>query len=132
VIDSNIELCEEDGVFDVFGYLKKIRGLRRGLVETQDQYKFIYDSLEEYCRGIDSRFPVSDLANKIKEKTVKDKKIKKNAYAFEYAVSGRVENPVKDIRVSDILLPKSRSFTFAQLTYIDNNTLRPQANILCV
>ena len=35
VIDSNIELCEEDGVFDVFGYLKKIRGLRRGLVETQ-------------------------------------------------------------------------------------------------
>merc|ERR1712226_1581004 len=76
----------EDGVFDVFGYLKKIRGLRRGLVETQDQYKFIYDSLEEYCRGIDSRFPVSDLANKIKEKTVKDKKIKKNAYAFEYAL----------------------------------------------
>ena len=59
----------------------------------QDQYKFIYDSLEEYCRGIDSRFPVSDLANKIKEKTVKDKKIKKNAYAFEYAVRGR--NPVR-------------------------------------
>ena len=85
-------------------------------VGFQDQYKFIYDSLEEYCRGIDSRFPVSDLANKIKEKTVKDKKIKKNAYAFEYAVSGRVENPVK-ARVSDILLPKSRSFTFALLTY---------------
>ena len=61
----------------------------------QDQYKFIYDSLEEYCRGIDSRFPVSDLANKIKEKTVKDKKIKKNAYAFEYAVSCRVKTPVK-------------------------------------
>ena len=38
---------------------------------------------------------MSDLANKIKEKTVKDKKIKKNAYAFEYAVSGRVETPVK-------------------------------------
>ena len=54
----------------------------------QDQYKFIYDTLEEYCRGIDSRFPVSELANKIKEKTVKDKKIKKNAYALEYAVRG--------------------------------------------
>ena len=33
-IDANIELCEEDGVFDVYGYLKKMRGLRRGLVET--------------------------------------------------------------------------------------------------
>ena len=54
----------------------------------QEQYKFIYDTLEEYCRGIDSRFPVSDLANKIKEKTQKDKKIKKNAYATEYAVRG--------------------------------------------
>jgi len=83
-IDANIELCEEDGVFDVYGYLKKMRGLRRGLVETLEQYKFIYDTLEEYCRGIDSRFPVSELANKIKQKTLKDKKIKKNAYASEY------------------------------------------------
>ena len=33
-IDANIELCEEDGVFDVYGYLNKMRGLRRGLVET--------------------------------------------------------------------------------------------------
>ena len=49
-------------------------------------FQFIYDTLDEYYRGIDSRFPVSDLANKIKEKTLKDKKIKKNAYASEYAV----------------------------------------------
>lgn len=85
-IDANIELCEEDGLFDVYGYLKKVRGLRRGLVETLEQYKFIYDTLEEYCRGIDSRFPVSELANQIKEKTLKDKKLKKNAYAIEYAL----------------------------------------------
>jgi protein tyrosine phosphatase len=85
-IDANIELCEEDGVFDVYGYLKKMRGFRRGLVETLDQYKFIYDTLEEYCRGIDSRFPVAELANKIKEKTVKDKKLKKNVYALEYSL----------------------------------------------
>ena len=29
---------------------------------------------------------MSELANKIKEKTVKDQKLKKNAYALEYAV----------------------------------------------
>ena len=33
-IDANIELCEEDGVFDVYGYLKKMRQQRRGLVES--------------------------------------------------------------------------------------------------
>ena len=33
-IDANIELSEEDGVFDVYGYLVKMRSQRRGLVET--------------------------------------------------------------------------------------------------
>ena len=40
-IDANIELCEEDGVFDVYGYLKKMRGLRRGLVETLVSLNFL-------------------------------------------------------------------------------------------
>ena len=40
----------------------------------------------EYTRGIDSRFPVSELANKIKERGIKDKKTKKNAYQMEYSV----------------------------------------------
>ena len=43
----------------------------------QEQYKFIYETLVEYTRGIDSRFPVSELANKIKERGVKDKKTKR-------------------------------------------------------
>ena len=47
-IDANIELCEEDGVFDVYGYLKKMRGLRRGLVETLVSFlKSFYQSLNE-------------------------------------------------------------------------------------
>lgn len=33
-IDANIELSEEDGVFDVYGYLVKMRAQRIGLVET--------------------------------------------------------------------------------------------------
>ena len=53
---------------------------------SQDQFKFIYETLVEYTRGIDSRFPVSELANKIKERGVKDKKTKKNAYQMEYGV----------------------------------------------
>ena len=56
----------------------------------QDQYQFVYDTLLEYTRGIDSRFPISELANKIKEKTIKDKKSKKNAYATEYGVREQI------------------------------------------
>jgi len=83
-IDANIELSEEDGVFDVYGFLTKMRQQRRGLVETLNQYKFVFDTLLEYCRGIDSRFPVTELANKIKDNGVKDPKTKKNIYQQEF------------------------------------------------
>ena len=53
---------------------------------TQGQYQFVYETLLEYTRGIDSRFPVSCLAEKIKERGIKDKKTKKNAYQMEYMV----------------------------------------------
>lgn len=33
-VDANMELVEEDGVVDIFGYMKKLRQARRGLVET--------------------------------------------------------------------------------------------------
>ena len=33
-IDANIELSEEDGVFDVYGFFRKMRLQRRGLIET--------------------------------------------------------------------------------------------------
>jgi hypothetical protein len=33
-IDANMELVEKNGIIDVFGYMKKLRQSRRGLVET--------------------------------------------------------------------------------------------------
>jgi hypothetical protein len=33
-IDANLELAEEEDCFDVFGYLKKLRQSRKGLIET--------------------------------------------------------------------------------------------------
>ena len=39
-IDANMELVEEDGQIDIFGYMKKLRQARRGLVETLVLLKF--------------------------------------------------------------------------------------------
>lgn len=33
-IDSNLEFCDEDNTFDVFGYTKKMRQSRKGMVEA--------------------------------------------------------------------------------------------------
>ncbi len=33
-IDANLELADEDGLYDVFGYAKKLKHSRRGLIEN--------------------------------------------------------------------------------------------------
>lgn len=33
-IDANLELAEEEDCFDVFGYLKKLRQSRKGMIDS--------------------------------------------------------------------------------------------------
>ncbi|ROT66726.1 hypothetical protein C7M84_015219 [Penaeus vannamei] len=70
-IDANLELHEEDGKFDLYGYLKKMRQARRGLIETVDQYRFVFDALEEFLLCGYSFFPVSELSQRLKHKSMK-------------------------------------------------------------
>lgn len=84
-VDANIELAEEEDSFHVFGYLKKLRQSRKGLIEIVDQYKFVYDTLEEYVTCGNTFFPVKDLSQKLKQKAVKDPVTKLNEYQREYA-----------------------------------------------
>ncbi|KAG7200252.1 hypothetical protein KM043_017723 [Ampulex compressa] len=83
-IDANMELAEEEDAFDVFGYLKKLRQSRRGLIENLEQYKFIYDTLEEFVVCGTSWFPVSELSQRLKQKSVKNPITKMNEYQREY------------------------------------------------
>ncbi|XP_044746070.1 receptor-type tyrosine-protein phosphatase kappa isoform X2 [Coccinella septempunctata] len=82
-IDANLELAEEDHKFDVFGYMKKLRQSRKNLVENE-QYKFIYDSLEDFVTCGNSWFPVSELSQRLKLKSVKNTSTKMNEYQREY------------------------------------------------
>jgi protein tyrosine phosphatase len=84
-IDANIELAEEEDSFYVFGYLKKLRQSRKGLIENVDQYKFVYDTLEEYIVCGNSFFHVKELSLKLKQKSLKDPATKLNEYQREYA-----------------------------------------------
>ncbi|KAK9891184.1 hypothetical protein WA026_013500 [Henosepilachna vigintioctopunctata] len=83
-VDANLELAEEDHKFDVFGYLKKLRQSRKGLVENLDQYKFIYDTLEDFVTCGNSWFPVNELSQRLKLKSVKNPITKLNEYQREY------------------------------------------------
>merc|ERR1719312_1820676 len=85
-IDANIELSEEDGVMDVFGYVKKMRTQRRGLVESLEQLKFVYDTLEEFVVCGYTYFPVKDLTSNLKSKGQRKSGVKSNEYEKEYAL----------------------------------------------
>lgn len=96
----------------MFGYLKKLRQSRKGLIENvvniigmfsddlsagrfnlnesfffQDQYKFVYDTLEEFVVCGVSWFPVKDLSNRLKQKSMKNPLTKLNEYQREFQVS---------------------------------------------
>ncbi|KAH9415711.1 hypothetical protein DERP_000201 [Dermatophagoides pteronyssinus] len=83
-IDSNLELAEEDGLYDVFGYTKRLKHARRGLIENRDQYKFVYETLEEAHICGKTWFPVNDLATQIKLKSQKCTMTGLNQYQVEY------------------------------------------------
>jgi hypothetical protein len=51
----------------------------------QDQYKFVYDTLEEFIVCGNSWFSVKDLSAKLKQKSEKDPISKMNEYQKEYA-----------------------------------------------
>lgn len=54
-------------------------------LRTQDQYKFVYDTLEEFIICGNSWFPVKELSQRLKEKSLKDPLTKMNSYQREYA-----------------------------------------------
>lgn len=83
-IDANLELADEDGEYDVFGYTKKLRAARKGMVDTVEAYKFVYETLEEAYVCGKTWFPVSELSEQLKFKSAKNPITKVNEYQKEY------------------------------------------------
>ncbi|RWS25062.1 receptor-type tyrosine-protein phosphatase kappa-like protein [Leptotrombidium deliense] len=83
-IDANLELSHEDNVVDVFGYTKKMRNSRKGMIETVDQYKFIYECLEEAFINGKTWFSLNELSQQMKYKSMKNSITQLNEYQNEY------------------------------------------------
>ncbi|BES90224.1 phosphatase [Nesidiocoris tenuis] len=83
-IDANLELADEEDCFNIFGYFKMLRRSRKGMIENLDQYKFVYDTLEEFVVCGVSWFPVKELSQRLKQKSVKNPVTKINEYQREY------------------------------------------------
>lgn len=61
-----------------------MRGFYLNIYNLQEQYKFIYDTLEEFVICGASWFPVSELSQRLKQKSIKNPITKMNEYQREY------------------------------------------------
>ncbi|GFQ75426.1 receptor-type tyrosine-protein phosphatase U [Trichonephila clavata] len=130
-IDSNLDLVEEDGVYDVYGYTKSLRNARRGMIEDVNQYRFIYDALEEALISGQTWFPVSQISQRLKQKSQKNPITRQNEYQREYqkicktsakftigdrAGGHRLENRDKNRTISTV--PRKKTLFFLSYLFI--------------
>lgn len=65
--------------------MQKKKNILKYHINFQDQYKFVYDTLEEHIVCGNSWFPVSQLSERLKQKSQKELLTKMNEYQKEYA-----------------------------------------------
>ncbi len=67
VIDSQMEkICSEDQV-DIYGHVTCLRAQRQYMVQTEDQYIFIYDAILELIQTGDTEFPKYEIEDKLSQ-----------------------------------------------------------------
>ncbi|KAI1281921.1 Receptor-type tyrosine-protein phosphatase kappa [Halotydeus destructor] len=116
-IDANLEYADIDGAYDVFGFTRRMRQARRGMVESTDQYLFIYHTLQEAHQSGRTWFPLGQLSTQLKTKSQKNALTRQNEYQREYekivamstnysigdcAGGHRIENRLKNRNVSTV------------------------------
>ncbi|XP_071501787.1 uncharacterized protein [Diadema antillarum] len=78
-------MMQETGEADIFGFVNQMRENRIEMIQTQEQYVFIYNSLLEiYSSGQTNNIPVSQFKKKLETLHRMDPKTKKTNIQLEY------------------------------------------------
>ncbi|XP_046914794.2 receptor-type tyrosine-protein phosphatase epsilon isoform X2 [Dermatophagoides farinae] len=83
-LDANLDLVDDEGVVDIFNYAKNLRNSRTNMIENLEQYRFIYETIEEWYICGKTWFNVSEISQQMKHKSIKNKATKRNEYQAEF------------------------------------------------
>ncbi|XP_071501785.1 receptor-type tyrosine-protein phosphatase T-like [Diadema antillarum] len=77
-------MMRETGKVDIFGFVNQMRENRIEMIQTQDQYVFIYNALLEVYSSCQTNIPVSQFKKKLETLNRMDPKTKKTNIQLEY------------------------------------------------
>ncbi|XP_072173396.1 receptor-type tyrosine-protein phosphatase T-like [Diadema setosum] len=77
-------MMRETGKVDIFGFVNEMRENRIEMIQTQDQYVFIYNALLEVYSSCQTNIPVSQFKKKLETLNRMDPKTKKTNIQLEY------------------------------------------------
>lgn len=98
-LDANLELADEEGVVDIFNYAKGLRQARVSMIENLEQYRFIYETIEEWYVCGKTWFQVGEISQQMRHKSVKNETTKRNEYQEEFDVSATSNRPLSSISI---------------------------------
>ncbi|CAL1275718.1 unnamed protein product [Larinioides sclopetarius] len=109
VLDSALEMSLAEGKVDVLGILYKMRQQRLNLIETVDQYTFVYRALVEYHFGDISYKPANEMVLYFNKLRHFDSGKKKTGLEIQFEKLRQLETPFFQQKCLAALTPNNKN-----------------------
>ncbi|XP_072048343.1 receptor-type tyrosine-protein phosphatase S-like [Amphiura filiformis] len=83
-IESLMRQAKQENQVDVFGFVSGMRNSRMQMIQTHEQYEFIYDALLEHIVFGDTSIPISAFRNTYKNLQIRDPETNLSALAIQF------------------------------------------------
>ncbi|XP_042901631.1 receptor-type tyrosine-protein phosphatase kappa [Parasteatoda tepidariorum] len=109
VLDSAIEMSVAEGKIDVLGILYRMRQQRMNIIQTVDQYIFVYKALVEYHYGDKSCKPANEMVLYFNKLRQVDAKTKKTGLDSQFEILRGLDNPHFHHKCMSAITPNNKN-----------------------